>query len=321
MKGLLLVRYGEGEVQHKEDRSMKAAEIQALLPSIQQAVGDPLGPVFQQKMQAAGIEGPEWFALTVSLDYEPETTSIARFAHRNPYAIMTGLEETFATLVQKGIFAAANQPGDYRITAKGHQIAQEVLSSFETLSALEPLPRVEMERIMSLLSRIINAALTAPEPADKSCLVVNRHSDPGVESHPLYRFMQYSADLGSFRDDVHLSTWRPLGVSGPGWEAFSFIWRGDAHTAAELVEKLPHRRVDEAMYTAAIQDLIQRGWVEVVEGNYQVTEQGKTVRQYAEDETDRIYYAPWSALSPAELDELGTLLIRLRDHLNVEQEV
>jgi hypothetical protein len=60
---------------------------------------------------------------------------------------------------------------------------------------------------------------------------------------------------------------------------------------------------------------MRKGWSKAVDGGYQVTEEGKKVRQDAEDQTDRYYYAAWDALSANEVAELGKLLTALRDQL------
>jgi hypothetical protein len=44
-----------------------------------------------------------------------------------------------------------------------------------------------------------------------------------------------------------------------------------------------------------------------------VTDRGAALRQQAEETTDRLFYAPWSCLSEAEIEDLRGLLTRLRD--------
>jgi hypothetical protein len=91
------------------------------------------------------------------------------------------------------------------------------------------------------------------------------------------------------------------------------IWRGEADTPAVLSEKLAARRLTTAGYTAAVQSLADRGWIAGQAGTYHMTDQGRTLRQQAEDETDRLFYAPWICLEDGEAQELRVLLTRLRD--------
>jgi DNA-binding PadR family transcriptional regulator len=297
---------------------MKPTDVQALLGEMRQALRPHYGPALEEKFAEAGLEGPQWFLLAVSNDFEPETTAAARFSARGPYASSRVFEKGLAQLAEKGLLEAAG-PDEYRITGAGHAALKDVMDMFSArLDKLEPVPGADLERLAALLFRLVNASLAAPEPPDKSSLTYNRHSDPGPDGTVLLRIVQYMADLNSFRDDSHLAAWRPHGVGGPAWEAFTFLWRDEAHSAKELVEKLPNREISADDYTDALQELVERGWAEVVDetkGTYQLTGQGKALRQEAEEATDRYYYAPWDCFSQDETEELGSLLTRLRDSL------
>ncbi len=251
----------------------------------------------------------------MSHDFEPETTSAARFSRRIPYTNKKTFAEGLAKLAERGWLESVGD-GEYRITAAGHAIVdaiEEVLAT--NLAQSETLPAADLQRIITLLGRLVEAALAAPEPPDKTTLIYNRHSDPGPEGPALLQILQYLADLNAFRDDAHLGAWRPTAVSGPAWEAFTFVWRDDAHTAAELAEKLPARRFTEADYAAALNELVAKGWVEERAGRFEMTAAGRSLREAVEAETDRTYYAAWSCLSDAEVAELGDHLVALRDAL------
>ena len=119
-------------------------------------------------------------------------------------------------------------------------------------------------------------------------------------------------DLFAFRDDAHIAAWRPYGTSGQVWEALTYVWRGEASTAAELAEKVgDYRRYDEEAYAAALQELVDQGWIVEEEGAYVATEAGRRLRQAAEDTTDRYFDAAWTALSEAEVVEVKELLEKL----------
>ncbi|HEX3052198.1 MAG TPA: hypothetical protein VHP83_16180 [Aggregatilineaceae bacterium] len=294
---------------------MKPEDIQVLFPEAQRAIGAPIGPAMQEKIEASHLQDGLWGALAVALDFEPEPTTVEKFLAHNPYTNPQNFAERFQTLTEQGLFEESSA-GEYRITTQGHAAANTVLDVMtEKLRETNPLPAADIHRIADLLLRLIAAALDAPEPADKSGLVYNRHSDLGEAAPPMLRVLQYLADMGTFRDDAHLNAWRKHAISGPAWEALTLVWRGEAHHAAELVEKLPFRRWTAADYQAALDELARRGWIEADGDQVRVTEAGQRMREAAEAETDRVYYAPWSVLSAAELNELGEGLIRLRDQL------
>jgi hypothetical protein len=97
-------------------------------------------------------------------------------------------------------------------------------------------------------------------------------------------------------------------VPGHGWEAFTLLWRGEATTLAAIHEKLSWRGYLPEEYAAALNELAQRHWL-VCEGtDYRLTDKGRDLRQLAEDETDRVFYTPWTCLSSQERAHLGRLL-------------
>jgi DNA-binding MarR family transcriptional regulator len=293
---------------------MEANEVYDLIAEVMQQM-NPVFVSYREAVQASGFEGPEWGTLAVAHDFEPKTASAARFGIRNPYSNPAVFEERLKTLAEKGVLAPAGD-GEYTITDKGHELVQQLGDVLEdTMRATTPLPVADLDRIAGLVFKLIEAMAKIEKPADKRSFFTNRSSDRGPSSPPMLRFLQYVADLGAFRDDSHLSSWRSLGVSGQAWEALTFIWHDEAHTAAELVEKLEQRSHDADAYSAALDELVAQGWVEVVDGSFRLTDAGQTLRDEVEAKTDAYFYGAWTVLSPEELAELGDLLARLRDAL------
>jgi DNA-binding MarR family transcriptional regulator len=181
------------------------------------------------------------------------------------------------------------------------------------MARIEPLPLDDQRRLLDLLKQVVEASVAAPQPRDKRHLAASRKVDPGEDAPPVARIDQYLTDLTLFRDDVHPAAWREYNINGPAWEVFSLIWEGEATTLAALAERLASRQHPPELIPQSIQDLIARGWIEQDRGAYVATEEGRALRQEAEDETDRLFYAPWACLSEAETAELRDLLERLRD--------
>ena len=117
-----------------------------------------------------------------------------------------------------------------------------------------------------------------------------------------------------------MASWQPYEVSGQVWEVLTYVWRDEAHTAAELVEKLDGRGYDEESYTAALQDLVTRGWIAQENGKYVATEKGSALRQQAEDATDRYFNAPWVALGKAQAEETRSLMEKLAQAIEPPEE-
>jgi hypothetical protein len=296
---------------------MERATVFPLLGETAQAIGGHYGPSVIEKIDQAHLNANEWALLAYALDFDPDPATPARYALRNPYASPQLFEEGLARLADRE-FLKETAPGEYRLADNGRRVGALIENALEhTFRQLEPLPEADLQRLIGLLGRLVDACERAPEPAEKSCLSYNRHSDTGPTGSPLRRILQYLADLNAWRDDAHLTAWRRYTISGPAWEALSFLWRGEAHTPPELAEKLGYRNVSAEEYQTALDELAGMGLVESGgAGTYQLTTEGTCLRETVEAETDRIYFRPWDCLSPAETAEVGHLLARLRDRLN-----
>jgi predicted transcriptional regulator len=263
-----------------------------------------------------GLDTPGYFFMVLSARrLEPDLISNVRLGIRAPYSNPVYFETLLSGVAEAGMLSAQGN-GEYALTEQGRKALHESEDAFyRRLGELDVLPVEDLERMEGLLEKVVEASLEALEPASKWALTTTRRGHPSQEYPPLARIDQRLDDLGGFRDDAHLAAWQPYDVSGQAWEAFTFIWRGDASTAEELPEKLPFRGYSAEAYTEALGGLMGRGWVERTAEGYRLTEKGNGVRQDAEDATDRIFFAPWACLDVNERNQLGNLLARLRDGL------
>ncbi len=81
--------------------------------------------------------------------------------------------------------------------------------------------------------------------------------------------------LAAYRDDCHMDAWQSqYDLPGYVFEAFTFIWQGDANTAAALAETLPFRSYTEEDYAGALEKLVRLGWIEPAKEGFALTEIG-----------------------------------------------
>jgi ribosomal protein S19E (S16A) len=241
--------------------------------------------------------------------------SVARMRQLGPYTSPAQYEQLLTQVAEAG-FLAPEADGEYGFTEKGRSDLAEVEGAFYTcLSELSPMPEEELAQLEGRLRRLTEACLEADEPASKLGLSLAHQGDITQEYGPLAKIDQRLDELRGFRDDAHLGAWQPMGVSGRAWEALTFVWRGEASTAAELAERLPRRGHSAEDYAEALADLADRGWVEETAEGCRTTEKGRALRQEAEQATDRYFFAPWAILSAQELMRLHDELIRLRNSL------
>jgi hypothetical protein len=247
--------------------------------------------------------------------FEPKEISLKRWGKLGPY----GNPASFGLLLDalaEGGFLKAKGDGKYTLTDKGNTTLDEALDGFYTfLGEIPVLSPEQLSQIEGLLDRVCTSCRKAQEPAKKRFISLVHRGHPEAEYAPLAKIDQHLDELNAFRDDAHIAAWKPYGVSGPTWETLTFVWRGEASSAEELLEKLPYRNHSLEVYQDSLKDLVNRGWVEKTAEGYRVTEKGRALRQEAEETTDRYYFTPWACLSTPERTQLYTLLTRLRDGL------
>ncbi len=288
-----------------------------LARSVYEALGAHYGPVMARAAtEEAGLPPGIYFGwMLAAPGFEPDPISAERLAVRAPYTALALNAERLAQCAQLGLLAPAG-PGEYYLTDSGRAAARRIFeAAYIKMAGMQPLPQAELQHLVGLLRRIVEAVEQAPEPPGKRCFHLSRRIDPGEGRPPLIWVDQYLTDLNAYRDDSHMAAWQPYGISGAGWEAFTYLWRGAAHTLDELCEQLAFRGHPRAVYAAALDDLVARGWLAAEGDGYRLTGQGQAVRQEAEELTDRYFYRPWHCLSEEELGELRQSLSALRDGL------
>jgi DNA-binding MarR family transcriptional regulator len=127
-------------------------------------------------------------------------------------------------------------------------------------------------------------------------------------------------DLYAYRDDSHLSAARPhFNQAGIVWLVLGALWKGSAVNAEQMAETMSFRSYDVEDYEIAIEAIVEIGWAEQAEHphTFRLTQKGRELREQVERLTNQYFYAPWSVLVQAEIDELYDLLITLRHELSV----
>jgi hypothetical protein len=295
----------------KPEEVIVARELWPLAVEVMRALHAQYSQVMELTAAAAGVARPAWFLLLPSLLFEPEPVSAAKLRVRMPYNAPDYYNEGLAALAERGMLVPA-AAGEYRLTENGRETVQRIVhAAYARMAELAPMPAPEMDALAHLLQRLVEASLTAPEPPGKWSIRLSRRTDPGEEAPVVVRIDQYLSDLAAYRDDAHLAAWQPYGIGGAAWEAFTLLWRGEAETLDELCQALAWRRYAGSVYAAAVQGLSERGWVAANGEKLRVTACGQAIRQQAEENTDRGFFAPWTCLNEAELAMLEALLRQL----------
>ncbi|WKZ42692.1 MAG: hypothetical protein QY302_11380 [Anaerolineales bacterium] len=256
-----------------------------------------------------------WFIWLVAIMFfGDEPISSVEFMRALPYGWQDALEERFASAARQG-YLAGDGAGGYRPTEKGTDaVRRMVQADSDVVSPLRPIPEADAARLLSYLSRIADASLTAPEPTSKFIISHKRkHMHPGRGASVNVLTVQTLNELEGFRTDAHNAAWMAHNVAGHAWDAFSHLWRNGASTLDQMYETLQYNEVPKEVYAADLLGLAKQGWVREEAGTYRVTEAGRKIREEAEALTDKYFFAPWACLNESELDELANLAGQLRD--------
>lgn len=286
-----------------------AARCDGLYARLNDAVGK-LPPLYRPQLgdvfQDTGLNAPgAFFTLLTGLGSSVQPCKLDVLKARFPYTHPTHWEDGLAHLSSKG-YAKPEGEG-YVITPEGKAVEDSVNQRFYgALDAINPQVLVDVERMNALLSKVVAHCKESAIANGIHAVYLAERSKHGT---PLAQLDYIYDCLNAFRDDAHVYSWREARVTGPAWEAFTLIWRGDAQTMAAVGEQLAFRRISAEAYANHLQELVRRGWLTIDEdGVCTLTEAGKEERELVERLTDRHFYGAWDVLSQAELDELRGLI-------------
>jgi hypothetical protein len=281
-----------------------------------QALGEaPPQPPPLLQWHAGQAESAGWF-LVQAAEFVPEPLTVARLRVRDVYGsprLVTALLEMMVSeqwldrVGDEYTWTAAGQTAYLRSRDRMRQLATTV----------QPLPEADLEELVRLLERLIQASLASATPPGTWCLAHSRNRAPAADAPAVVRLFQCSSDFNAFRDDAHMAAWQPYRPGEGAWEAFALLCSGEANSAETVAQQLAHRGFSRHEYAGILADLRKRGWLEPAndEGGYWVTDAGRRLRQEVERLTDIYFYAPWSCLTEAEIIRVHDVLTQILSNL------
>lgn len=246
-----------------------------------------------------------------------EYFSIPDFQKRDPFSNPEQFEKLFARLLVRG-WIAALPDGRYLVTEKARDGARQIIQAGDAhLASLERMLDSNLQKLAVLFKQIVVASVEAPEPPQKWA-IIKRFRVANKDSSWLPQIREYLMDLFAYRDDSHLSAAHPhFGGAGIVWSVLGSIWSGGAVTVEQMTESMAFRGYGVEDYEVAIQAAIEIGWAESAEiaFAFRPTPKGRELREQVERLTNEYFYHPWSFMEQDELDEIYSLLTKLRDQL------
>ncbi len=250
----------------------------------------------------------------LSAAVHPNEVGLDGLLARNPYSNPRAYHDSIAGAAERG-WLTVSKTG-FTATSQSIQFYDKLVALLmEQAALLEEKVSVDLATLFALLEKLVAGMAAVKLPGGKPTFNFARNFEYKDKSPSLVWIRRHILTAHAYRDDCHIAAWQVHDLPGIAWESFSFIWEGEAHTAAALAEKLPYRSYTEADYANALAQLEQLGWVRLEDGQYQLSEKGKTVREQAELKTDQFYKTALDTLSASELQTLTGLIETLNTEL------
>jgi hypothetical protein len=253
---------------------------------------------------------PDWDVSFIQLAHhlEPDHLTPQLLMQCCPYAHPDSFTEKLRKAARRGWLRERN--GEFLLTFRGREVAQEITELSDRLFAkIVALPPSQMKRLLTLLDQVVAKIKTLPAPTEKVTFELSLRFERTASAPTLSRIRRRLIDLLAFYDDVHLVVRLPHEASGLLWETFTYVWRGDAHTAPDLAACLVYRNYAEEDYAAALRELAARDWIVLRDDEqYFVQEEAAQMRQQVEENTDQLFETALSDLNTAEATEFKQLM-------------
>lgn len=245
-------------------------------------------------------------------EFDPEPLTVEKFRVRAVYSAPR-LSQALLELIASEKWAT-RVGEEYRLTQAGRDVITQLMKQRTTLFAnFEPIPADDLSKLVNYSNRIFESALNRHDEKATWCLRYSQKRKPEEGVSAIAKLIHAGSDFNAWRDDTHMAAYSEQGVDGMTWEAFSYVDDEKAQTATDLFDHLAYRGWTVGEWQIALNCLVDKEWIAGDEAGYQMTKQGKEIRQTVEEKTDDLFYAPWTALSQEEQVEFVYLLNKLND--------
>lgn len=250
---------------------------------------------------AAGIAPPAYFLLRALIQERDAGDGMTEDEMRrdlfNPYSTVQPFLDHLPALVAAGM--VREDDGRFIVTDAGRALFARVEAARDDyLATLDPIPAADCARLAARLQTVADALWAAPEPASKAHHARPRRMPPPADAAPMVRLLHAVSCLWMARDDAHTAAWRGAGFDGPPFDLLSRVRSGEAATLPALAGAVAQsQRPDDVR--RGVDTLVSGGYLTRSGDALALTERGRIIRDDIEAETDRAYFAPWSATADA----------------------
>jgi hypothetical protein len=289
-------------------------DIWTLATQLRMTLFSAYAPAFQQATADQGLQDLPVGMLFHAYDLHPEPLTAARIQACVPHYHTPPFQERILALAKAGLLHETERDV-FILSDDGYTKAQAVMAViFNCVNGLAPLPEQDLRWLATILWRLVQDSLDSLSYTPAADLAYH----DTTTRPPLERVIVALDVLDGFRLDTHFAAASAFDVSPAAIEVLTLIWQGTATSLDGVLEYLAndfprgYSRDDYAMFAAELGD---HGWLYIDDDNYQLTTDGRQVRQIIEDRTDDLFFAAWSTLTDDEQARLPAMLTLLNERL------
>jgi DNA-binding PadR family transcriptional regulator len=255
----------------------------------------------------------------LAIGMEPDPFGLAHVYQCIPYANPKLFQKDFKGAVRRGWLEISGE-GTYQATDKGRHFHRRLNREIRNVyRELRPLPIMQLERLEALLAEIVSRMAESDVLRYKPAFEMDLRLAPTAPS-TLQKICCKLSHLMAFRDDAYINAWMDKEVNSYVWEAFSYIYKGQAQTAAVLARELEaQRHYDKGTYMEALAELEGRGWITECNGDYEPTVEGLKVLAEVARTMTQYFFEPWADMEEARVNQLKILMEALIQGLKSPQ--
>jgi hypothetical protein len=271
-------------------------------------------PGIQTLIEQSGLDGRGWGLLLASLTFEPEPATPAHLMVRNPYTSADLYLARLRMCAGKG-YLEENTAGEFRLTSAGRSGVEQFISQArKAMAELDPLLPYESQALVLFYKELVDSCLKNPPPPQTWSISLSYKLMPAED--PALPFIEQGMScLSAYRDDAHLAAWQGTGLSATCMDMMTVLWRKEAGSFDEVIQKLAFRGYADQVYEKALDELDKLNYIQGSKGELVLSPEGTAFREQIEQDTDRYFFTPWSCLSNKDRIAMGQYLLEMIEDL------
>lgn len=253
----------------------------------------------------------------IAIGLEPTALGVAQIYNHKPYTNPEQIRRELDDAVSSGWLTSSGE-GLYWVSQQGREVCEKVRQKLDQIFCrMNRFPNAQLEEILTTLDKVIDAIKNKGTLSYHPSFDLDMKLGNGTHA-VLQQICTRLSHVLAYRDDAYLNAWMGQEVNGYVWEAFSCIYKGEAQNAGEIADRLTHKRFfDVDTYWGAVSELLERGWIQNLDGNCIPTNLGIEILAKVARAMNNTFYQPWLVLDESEATRLKEGLETLASALKI----